>query len=104
MKKTVLVVFVVLVGLGLCRLCAPSASRSIPTPSLMYATVSARDERGQLLPGGVVNVWDNYQTRSRVVARCTDGERVQILERSGDGVKIRTSSGVSGWVSYWFLR
>jgi len=91
----------------LCR-CGGRSNSSSPSrstsPSAAIGTINARDENGDPLPGGVVNVWDDYQTRSRVVARCKDGERVTVLRRSGTGVQIRTNSGATGWISNWFLR
>lgn len=87
-----------------CR-CGGTSSPSHNDSSITeVATINARDETGDPLPGGVVNVWNDYQTRSRVVARLRDGERVTVLRRSGDGVQIRTNGGVTGWVSKWFLR
>lgn len=75
---------------------SPSAGRRV--------TIDARDEGGQLLPGGVVNMWDDYQTTAHVVARCGDGELVTMLRRSGDGVLIENRAGIQGWVSYWFIK
>lgn len=83
------------------RSSSPSRSAS---PTAEIASINARDETGELLPGGLVNIWDDYQSRGRVVARCKDGERVTVLRRSGNGVQIKTSDGVTGWVSDWFLK
>lgn len=77
---------------------------STPSTTAEIVTINARDETGAPLPGGLVNVWDNYQTRTRVVTKCADGERVTMLGRAGDGVEIRTGSGAHGWVTYWFIR
>ena len=52
----------------------------------------------------IINLWDNYQTRSRVVARVPHGEQVKFIRRSGDGILIETKSGQRGWVTYWFIK
>jgi len=97
-------VAVLLLG-SMCRCGARTPSGSERSGSTTeHATINAKDEYGDPLPGGVVNVWDDYETRGRVVARCKDGERVTVLRRSGNGVQIRTSGGATGWVSEWFLR
>lgn len=110
LRKGMGVILVGVIGIVLlatvCRCGGGSSSRSpsrSASPTAEVASINARDETGELLPGGLVNVWDDYQSRSRVVARCKDGERVTVLRRSGDGVQIKTSGGVTGWVSDWFL-
>jgi hypothetical protein len=52
----------------------------------------------------MVNLWDNYETRSRVVSTAEHGEKVQLIRRKGKGVLIEKSDGTRGWVTYWFIR
>ena len=68
-----------------------------------YATIWARDEQGDLLPGGSVNLWSDYTARERVTGQARDGARVRVLRRLGDGVYIKTMANEEGWVSSWFL-
>ncbi len=49
-----------------------------------------------------VNVWKKYQTRE-FTGKANHGEKVTIIKKSGNGRKIRTSSGLEGWVTYWLL-
>lgn len=52
-----------------------------------------------------VNIFKDYQNRDLGIAgKTSHGEEVTIIERSGQGVKIRTSSGSIGWVSSWFVK
>jgi len=65
-------------------------------------TIDGRDSSGIVIDP--INVWDNYQTRSTVVARVHHGDAVTMLGRSGDGVQIQTSAGVRGWLTYTFIK
>lgn len=52
-----------------------------------------------------VNVWKSYSSRtSGVSGTVSHGDHVKLLDRSGDGVLIESSSGVRGWVSYQFIK
>lgn len=52
-----------------------------------------------------INVFLDYENRNLGLAgKVNHGEKVTILENSGNGVKIKTSSGVTGWVSSWFVK
>ncbi|MGC1241586.1 MAG: hypothetical protein WA874_08355, partial [Chryseosolibacter sp.] len=51
-----------------------------------------------------INLWNNYETRRRVVGQVRHGEKVVLLKRMGDGVFIETSAGVRGWLTYWFIK
>jgi uncharacterized protein YgiM (DUF1202 family) len=68
-----------------------------------YATIWARDEQGDLLPRGSVNLWSDYTARERVTGQARDGAKVRVLRRLGDGVYIKTMANEEGWVSSWFL-
>lgn len=73
------------------------------SPVIGYATIDGYADVAQELIDPV-NVWDNYKTRTAIVARVRHGERVGIVRREGDGVLIETSNGVRGWLTYTFLR
>ena len=64
-------------------------------------TINATDEGGLTIPQ--VNLWDNYQTRSRVVAQVRHGDKVFLIRQEGGGVLIETRSGERGWVSAPFI-
>jgi len=52
-----------------------------------------------------INIFIDYENRNRGLAgKAKHGETVTILEKSGRGVKIRTNSGITGWVSDWFVK
>lgn len=52
-----------------------------------------------------INVFKDYENRNLGISgKAKHGEKVTILEKSGTGVKVRTNSGVTGWVSNWFVR
>lgn len=46
-----------------------------------------------------INLWDNYQTRSKVTGRARHGEQVTLLEQRGDGCEVQTAAGQRGWVT-----
>jgi hypothetical protein len=50
-----------------------------------------------------INVSATYNPRGATVAQLHPGTKVTMLRREGDGVLIRTSDGVEGWVTYWFI-
>lgn len=82
-----------------------SAAQTVPPPNAQPAqtvTIDGTDSTGVRIE--TINVWNNYQTRSAVVARVRHGERVEMLGRSGDGVEIQTADGTRGWVTYWFIK
>lgn len=50
-----------------------------------------------------VNVWDDYDKRSKVVAQLSHNDRVFLISESGDGAEIETENGTRGWVTKTFL-
>jgi hypothetical protein len=66
-----------------------------------YGTINNSDGVGGTLDP--INVWNDYHARTAVVARLHGGDWVQIIERSGRGVHIRTAAGVEGWLSTEFV-
>lgn len=51
-----------------------------------------------------INLWDNYETRARIVGQVSHGEEVVLIKRVGDGVYVETRSGLKGWLTYWFIK
>lgn len=56
-----------------------------------------------------INIFKDYDNRMLGISgKARHGEKVTILERKGSGephgVKVRTSSGVVGWLSNWFVK
>lgn len=52
-----------------------------------------------------INVFKDYKNRSLGISgKTSHGERVTISDRAGNGLKIHTDSGVSGWVSKDFVK
>jgi len=59
----------------------------------------------------VINIGYNFNDRTLapedghpVVATVKHGERGLLLKRKGDGCKVKTRSGVEGWVKYWWIK
>lgn len=82
----------------------------------MTATAIITDGQGVTLDGydGAnlvvkrINVWRVYEGRTQGIA-CSvrHGHPAQLLERAGDGCKIRVrwqGAWHTGWVTYWFLK
>ena len=52
-----------------------------------------------------IRLWKDYDNRAAGVAgTARHGQKVEMIERKGDGVLIETSSGVTGWVTYYFIK
>jgi hypothetical protein len=51
-----------------------------------------------------INLWNDYETRARVVGQVSDSEKVLLIKRVGDGVLVETHTGVRGWLTYWFIK
>jgi hypothetical protein len=49
-----------------------------------------------------INVWNDYQTRARVVTQAHHGQSVDILEQTPTAYRIRVN-GVVGWVGRDFV-
>ena len=78
----------------------PTSSTTVPP---RMATITGYDPASQsdISP---INVWDDYQTRERIVGQVRTGDRVRVVGRSGGGVQIELESGVRGWVSAAFVK
>lgn len=94
-----ILVAIVLLG-GLIVLVLPR-SPTAPPAALRTVTMNGDDGTGAVIDP--INVWDDYQTRGRVVAALHPGDRVQLVRDDGAGVLIRASDGTEGWVSRGFI-
>lgn len=98
MRRIVIAIVVVLVVLGI-AIALQNGSR--PAPAGQLVTVSGSDGQGGIIDP--INVWADYKTRSKVVAKVHPGDQVTMLRRDGDGILIETKAGDQGWVTYWFI-
>lgn len=57
----------------------------------------------QDLPDTKVNVWDDYDKRSKVVAQLSHNDKVFLISESGDGAEIETEDGTRGWINKAFI-
>ena len=52
-----------------------------------------------------INLWKDYNNRAQGVAGTANhGEKVKLMKQEGNGVLIETSGGISGWVTYSFIK
>lgn len=51
-----------------------------------------------------INLWSNYETRTRIVGQVAHGEKVFLVKRAGDGVLVERRDGLRGWLTYWFIK
>lgn len=81
----------------------PAAPAPAPAQPARSMTVTGFDpaSNADISP---VNVWDDYQSRSRVVGQVRTGDHVLVLRQDGDGVLVQLTNGRQGWVSRWFIK
>lgn len=60
-------------------------------------TIDGQDSTGATV--SPINLWNNYQTRSRVVGQVNHGDVVTLLQQSGAGCEVRTAAGTTGWLT-----
>lgn len=82
----------------------PPASRAVSVQSHGAGTINGYDSAtGSIIDP--INVFKDYENRNLGISgKARHGEKVTILEKSGSGVRIKTGSGVVGWVSNWFVK
>ncbi len=82
----------------------PPASRAVSVQSYRPGTINGYDSAtGSIIDP--INVFKDYENRDLGISgKAKHGEKVTILEKSGNGVRIKTSSDVTGWVSSWFVK
>ena len=100
---------VLLVILGWVTACGATPTPTVrptprPTDTLMpMVTIDGKDPSTGLIIEPI-NVWKDYNNRAAGIATTVkDGQRVQFVRRTGDGVLIQTHEGKRGWVTYWFI-
>ncbi len=82
----------------------PPASRAVSVQSYRSGTINGYDSAtGSIIDP--INVFNDYENRNLGISgKAKHGEKVTILEKSGNGVRIKTGSGVTGWISSWFVK
>jgi len=83
--------------------CKNSDTKPSGENNLTVVTIDAYDSAS----GGLIdpiNVWDNYETRRKIVDKVMHNEKVSMIKREGDGILIRTDRGREGWVTYFFIK
>lgn len=82
-----------------------AASEEAPEPEVATTTVTLDGYDSGELVTPVINLWKDYDNRAAGVAgKAKHGQKVEMIERKGDGVLIETDSGVKGWVTYYFIK
>ena len=82
----------------------PPISRAVSAQSYRSGTITGYDSAtGSIIDP--INVFKDYEDRNLGISgKARHGEKVTILEKSGNGVRIKTGSDVTGWVSSWFVK
>lgn len=88
--------------LAACGSPAPAAP-PVPTPTPRIVTILGWDPATQSTIDPI-RIWDNYQTRAKVVAEVHSGAQVTLIQRDGDGVLVELPNGVRGWISVAFIK
>lgn len=101
-RKLVLLILGALLLLGLAFIATQGRTTFTPAAPAQLVTIDNSDGVGGTIDP--INVWDDYTARTAVVAKAHGGDRVQLLRQSGNGVYVRTTSGVQGWVSAQFIK
>ena len=82
---------------------APAVPKAEATPAT-WLTLDGKEADGTLAVQSI-NVWKDYDNRGAGIADTGQhGQRVKLIRRSGDGVKIELPNGVQGWVTYYFIK
>jgi hypothetical protein len=90
-----------------CRSTAPPPSPEPPPPAPVAAVPEAPAAPVQevvQVTGSTLNVRRDASTRAAVVARVRRGQRLVVLGRDGDWVRVKLPAGGEGWASARYLR
>jgi len=63
----------------------------------------AGSEKVAVVTGSTVNVRSGPGTGNGVIGQVTQGDTLSVLEQSGDWYRVKTSSGLTGWVAGWLV-
>jgi hypothetical protein len=83
-----------------------TAARRLPAALLLACAAAARGESAEslyVIEQLVVNVNSAPDASGERIATAKSGERMEVLERSGDQVHVRLPSGKDGWVRAGYL-
>lgn len=74
------------------------------TPKVQTVTIDGYDPDSQTTIN-TINIWKNYEDRmAGIAAKVQHGDKVEMIERKGDGVRVRTANGTTGWLTYSFIK
>jgi hypothetical protein len=112
----VLVAFISLISLiivgGLYYLISDGGEEPTPAATLVkvtatpvtWLTLDGYESDGTLAVTRI-NLWKDYENRAAGIAGVgLHGERVKLIRRLGDGVKVELPDGTQGWVTYYFVK
>lgn len=75
-----------------------------PPPKIITGRIDGYDPATKSIINPI-NIFKSYENRNLGISgKAAHGEKITILERSGNGVKIKTFYEVTGWVSSWFVK
>lgn len=66
-------------------------------------STNTTSSRTAMITGNVTNIRENAGTEYDKVGQVLEGDRVKIIGEEGDWYKIRTGSGIEGYVAGWLL-
>jgi len=61
------------------------------------------DKSGPWIAVEVIQIWEQYNPRTKVVGAVLHGSQGELLERKGNRCKVRVGD-VVGYVTFWFIR
>jgi hypothetical protein len=82
------------------------AARALPAPLLLLCALTApaaRAEDRYVIEQLVVGISNAPDSSGERVASVKSGDRLEVLERSGDSVHVRTAGGKDGWIRASYL-
>jgi hypothetical protein len=81
-------------------------ARALPAPLLLLCALTApaaRAEDRYVIEQLVVGISSAPDSSGERIASVKSGDRLEVLERSGDSVHVRTASGKDGWIRASYL-
>jgi N-acetylmuramoyl-L-alanine amidase len=74
-----------------------------PAPASFLPSAGQSSGGTAVVSGSSVNVRGGPGTGYDVMAQANQGDRLTVLDKSGDWVKIKLSSGSAGWIAGWLV-